>query len=157
MPSYRGHLIGGLIAGSLAIGALTSACMIQPTFYGCTEWLFICLLGSLFPDIDIKSKGQKVFYWLLFGIYLYLFNNGQYQEMCMLSFLALSPMLVRHRGLFHQWWFVIGFPSALCLMACHHYTSYQTMLYINTFFFIVGALSHLVLDFQFGKIIKKKK
>jgi hypothetical protein len=57
MPGYRGHLVGGTVAFALV-------CVItNPPFsaIGRSELLLLTCLGSLFPDIDTKSRGQRYF------------------------------------------------------------------------------------------------
>ena len=70
MPNYKTHLAGGLFAYLLSIYAVITLRTIS--FALALEWLLFCLLGALFPDVDIKSKGQKIFYWivLLLGTFL---------------------------------------------------------------------------------------
>src|SRR5579863_1742939 len=115
MPGYKGHLAGGMVvfAGSYyvlhALGIQTDA-MQAAQMLGCT------LAGSLFPDMDVKSKGQNFFYKLVLVALLIFFFKGYTRPFIALSFAAVVPMLVRHRGLFHAWWFVICFPSALAAL-----------------------------------------
>jgi len=154
MPGYQGHLVGGLVAGNLLLATLTCIGIVQPTPFGCVEWLLVCLLGALFPDIDIKSKGQKVFYWMLLLVYVYLFIQKHLQVLGILSIVGISPMLVKHRGLFHSGWFIAGMSFTLCIIACHYYPYYKSMILINTLFFVFGAFSHLVLDLGFKKTFR---
>ena len=65
MSNYRGHLIGACIVYSVIIFVLSFH---TKSFITLTEWLLCTLLGSLFPDIDTKSKGQKLFYRFTFLI-----------------------------------------------------------------------------------------
>jgi hypothetical protein len=160
MPNYKGHLVGGFIAYVLLFFAL--GC------YGCsytraTEWLLFTLAGSLFPDIDIKSKGQKYFYYIVFIFFIFLSCKGHYQTLSLCSFIVITPMLVRHRGIFHRLWFIVFIAFlAWCLISII-VPSMSYSLFLNTLFFIVGAISHLWLDLGFSKMIsprgyyKKKK
>src|SRR5438309_2217826 len=63
MPGYKGHLVGGTVAFGLLFFALVGVVVRQPSMLIAGEWLLFALAGSLFPDIDIKSKGQKYFYF----------------------------------------------------------------------------------------------
>jgi hypothetical protein len=68
MANYKGHLIGGAVAYSifLFVGRLHNM-----SFYTVLEWLLFSLAGALFPDIDTKSKGQKLFYWFLLFFFFF--------------------------------------------------------------------------------------
>ena len=56
MPGYRAHLAGGLTVYGITIYLLRSYC---GSVFIAAEWMLFTLAGSLFPDIDTKSKGQK--------------------------------------------------------------------------------------------------
>jgi len=62
MPNYKGHLAGGVVTYCVVLCALVGT---APSFMTAGEWLLFTLAGALFPDIDIKSKGQKYFYYLV--------------------------------------------------------------------------------------------
>lgn len=50
------------------------------------------------PDVDTKSKGQSLFYWLVFTIDVLLIWNKQIQAAAYLGIIALLPLLSKHRG-----------------------------------------------------------
>lgn len=154
MPGYQGHLVGGLVAGNIMLAVLTCAGVLHPTPYGAIEWLAVCLLGSLFPDIDIKSKGQKVFYWILLFLYAYLYMRRHLTMLGILSIVGITPMLVKHRGVFHKWWFIIALPFGLAFIAASYFPCYKGMIFFDTLFFVAGALSHLILDFGLKKTFR---
>ncbi len=58
MPGYRGHLIGGTVTYLAILQMMKS---VQPSMSVVASGFVFCIVGSLFPDIDIKSKGQKLF------------------------------------------------------------------------------------------------
>ena len=143
MPNYKGHLIGGVATFTLFFLLLHSFCSSLLTAAG---WLVFTLAGSLFPDIDIKSKGQKYFYRLVLLLFIILIIGHKFELMCCFSFIAITPMLARHRGIFHRVWFlvIVSF-SAWMVMSCvmPHFTD---QLFFNSLFFLAGALSHVLLD-----------
>jgi membrane-bound metal-dependent hydrolase YbcI (DUF457 family) len=105
------------------------------------------LAGSLFPDIDVKSKGQKYFYYVAF-ICLFVLAYQQHSQMfTCFSFLMITPMLVKHRGIFHSPRFVIALPLLVWVVVATLLPQRSSQLFVDTLFFIVGALSHLWLDF----------
>lgn len=143
MPGYRAHLVGGAAVYGFAVYALQS---LHPTPLTMIEWLGLSLLGSLFPDIDIKSKGQKLFYSFLLAIFFILLITNRSKAIIALSFVGLVPILVNHRGLFHKTWFIMIFPLAVALV-CGTYTHVSCRaLLLDALFFTLGALSHLWLD-----------
>ncbi len=146
MPGYRGHLLGGAAAAGLLLSALSCLGIVVPTPLCGIEWILACLAGSLFPDVDIKSKGQKLFYWILFGLFVYLYIRKKLMMLGLFSIIGILPMLVRHRGLFHKWWFIVGVPFLLAALTSHYFPQYKNALFFDALFFVVGALSHLLLD-----------
>ncbi len=56
MANYRGHIKGGFVAFALII--LFALPHYHPSALTMLEWLLFTIAGSLFPDVDIKSKGQ---------------------------------------------------------------------------------------------------
>jgi len=121
MPGYKAHLAGGLAvsvpmlyllrhqAGSPGVAAL---------------WIGFALAGSLFPDIDTTSKGQKWFFrfWLVILLLLLFFKK--YALFIASALLATAPLIVNHRGLFHKSWFLILIPcfTATVFAFCCGYT-----------------------------------
>jgi membrane-bound metal-dependent hydrolase YbcI (DUF457 family) len=150
MPGYKGHLVGGCVAFGITLYVLRS---VSPGCAVMGEWLLCTLAGSLFPDIDVKSRGQNYFYKFLLVILAFLLLQGSIQLFIVLSILAFIPMLVRHRGLFHQLWFIISFPLFVVMVLSAYFPQYGTILLFDVFFFIVGAISHLWLDLGMRKMM----
>lgn len=144
MPGYRAHLTGGLVVYGLSIYLLRSFC---GSGFLAAEWLLFTLAGSLFPDIDTKSKGQKFLYQILFVILIVLAIQRKFVVMAFLSIAALIPIIARHRGLFHRTWFVVGLPAIVALAIALYAPAYKRVVAFDALFFILGALSHLVMDF----------
>lgn len=144
MPGYKGHLVGGAVAFAGLILLLKLS--FKPSFFDALHFFGCALLGALFPDIDIKSRGQAIFYRFLVCLLLILLIKRERTLYICLSFVMLLPLLVRHRGLFHRMWFILilaGASVALC--AYLDYTHMQYVLLCNLFF-VTGAASHLLLD-----------
>lgn len=151
MPNYKGHLCGGFIVYGFIL--FMCAGMLRPSFITGCEWLLFTLAGSLFPDIDIKSKGQKYFYYVIFILLLILAINKQLATIACCSFIIITPMLVRHRGIFHQGWFIISLPIAVWGLTCLFLPLCSASFFYNTLFFIVGGLSHIFLDCGFNRMM----
>jgi hypothetical protein len=162
MPGYKGHLVGGVIAfGLLFVGLMYFMLTQQPSHLVMGEWLLCTLAGALFPDIDVKSKGQKYFYYVAFVCLAVLAYQQRFQMLTCFSFVMITPMLVKHRGIFHNPHFVIVLPLFVWVIIATLLPHKATQLFVDTMFFITGALSHLWLDFgtrQFwSKLLPGKK
>lgn len=148
MSMYRGHLLGGLAAYLMVIvayGIYTS--VFQHYFPG----LLAALAGSLFPDIDIRSKGQRLFLKILFLlIVLCLYLQASVPLMILLMFSVL-PIVFPHRGLFHDIIFVGALAVTAAGSVIYILPDKTELIFLVTFFFFVGVLSHLVLDKGFKK------
>ena len=144
MPSYKGHLAGGIFVYLIAIYFVVSNQSISLATG--LEWLLFTLAGALFPDVDIKSKGQKFFYWIAFFLAVILLLSDHIQALIILGFICAVPLLVNHRGIFHRAWFVILVPTIIAFFSCAYLPDCSTIIFYDTIFFIVGALSHLWLD-----------
>jgi len=143
MPNYKGHLCGGLVAYLCVMLAMVT---IKPSMLTACEWLCFTLAGALFPDVDVKSKGQKYFYYFIFAVFVMLMCQGKHYYVSCLSIIAITPMLVRHRGVFHQIWFLIMISVGSWAIASFFLPALTRPLLINMLFFIVGCVSHVVLD-----------
>lgn len=143
MPNYKGHLVGGSVAFLIMRACLAS---FHPSFTTSMEWLLCALVGSLFPDVDITSKGQKLFARILAAVFLLCMVQQRIDGMALVGGLAFLPLLARHRGLFHRVWFL-----ALIASCCYGGMLLIMPHYIGIFgwdliFFFIGAVSHILLD-----------
>lgn len=144
MPGYKVHIVGGMVTFAALSFALQPYLQLTPTI--AFQCLGATILGALFPDVDIKSKGQGIFYkGMLICLVLLLWKKQAYLFV-MMSFLALVPVLVRHRGLFHRMWFVVVMPLTIAFLAGQSFPAHAGVLLQTTCFFSAGAVSHLVLD-----------
>ncbi len=95
MSGYRGHLVGGLVTFvALRNFLIPLTGHTIPQEFVC---LILTLLGALFPDVDIKSKGQQVFYSLALVIAAMAFADRAWNSLAWLLkyFLALQPGVIR--------------------------------------------------------------
>lgn len=151
MPGYKGHLVGGAVIYAIGLFLLQS---LHPAWTTMAEWLLFAFAGALFPDIDIKSKGQKVFYRILLIVFGVLLIKGRFQIFILISMLAVVPMIVRHRGMFHKLWFVVGFPSLVAIGITAYFPHYCAIVLYDVSFFIAGAISHLWLDVGLRRMLQ---
>lgn len=147
MPGYRLHIAGGLITFLITVFLLSYFFPADSySFVRYVQWAGFTVLGSLFPDVDTKSKGQSIFYKVMFVLLLFFLLTKQILLFIFLSFFSLLPVLVRHRGLFHRAWFLIIISFSLAFLLGYSFPGYQTVFLSNAFFFVIGAGSHLALD-----------
>lgn len=151
MPGYKGHLAGGCVAYGLTLGLLYGYCASSLV---ALRWLICALAGSLFPDIDVKSKGQKYFYWVILGFFLLLIIERKFKLLAVSSVVSVFPMLVKHRGIFHRTWFVILAPLGLWALVAAYVPVYADAFLFDVLFFIGGALSHLWLDLGVKRMMR---
>lgn len=150
MAKGTDHIFLGMCVGMLGIYLLRSY---SSSLLENIVWLAVCVGGSLFPDIDVASKGQKLFYFVLAPLYLFLFARKQCILCVLVGLIALIPLLCSHRGLFHRCWFNMLFACLWATAFVHLFPFYVNQIIIGTLFFIAGALSHLWLDFGLKKMI----
>ena len=153
MPNYKKHLVGGSVAYVILLFLLRST---KPSLITAGEWLIFSLAGSLFPDIDIKSRGQKYFYRIVMLLFILLSVQKQFELLAGCSILAIVPMLVRHRGIFHRWWFIILISMAIWTTISIATPALSRPVFFDLLFFIAGAISHLWLDLGFRRMIWKR-
>lgn len=157
--NYRGHITTGILFGAatatglaftpLARGLTTGQKVADAASVVCLAALF-----SLFPDIDIKSKGQMLFYRLFLLFDGYLLVREMYKEAAVLGFLTLLPIISRHRGWTHTIFSAILIPSPLLLAPMYLAKSWGALdglpYYLGA---VAGYVSHLIAD---GMLLPKK-
>jgi membrane-bound metal-dependent hydrolase YbcI (DUF457 family) len=147
MSLYKGHIAGGAFAFIIYIAVLVVFFAFKPS-YEVLIWFGLCILASIWPDIDINSNAQKLFYGfflVLDGVFLI---SGRYKEAALLGLFALLPILGKHRGWTHSISAAFLVPSPLIVLplikpelgagGLEYYTPA-----------VIGYLSHLIMDRQF--------
>ncbi|MDE0481145.1 MAG: metal-dependent hydrolase [Candidatus Poribacteria bacterium] len=115
---FREHWLGGLTAYSTFFIISLIATISVSILYGLPfDWnptismdplgilgcFAIALLFGLWPDVDIKSKSQQIFYTVLFLLNASLILSlKRYLEAALLGLFAMLPILSRHRGWTHS-------------------------------------------------------
>ena len=141
MSMFREHWIGGLVAYSAFFIISLIATIAVPILYGTMpqDWnptippvsdflqiigcFVIAVLFGLWPDVDIKSKSQKIFYRVLFTLNVVLIVFLQrYLESALLGLFAMLPIMSKHRGWTHAKITMILLPCVFLLIPI--YTNY---------------------------------
>lgn len=143
MPGYKGHIAGGIVVFALLLLLLGSYCM---SAHMALAWFIACIAGALFPDIDVKSKGQKYFYWVILALLAYASIRQQYDLLMVISIFSVVPMLVKHRGIFHEPWFLLSLTLSAWIILSTSMPHAAEFSCICLLFFLGGAYSHLFLD-----------
>ena len=131
MPNYRVHLVGGLIVF-----------LLSQYFIGANRLIinFACaILGSLFPDLDTKSKIQIISYRLLGLLILCLIYFQLWSKIIFLVPFLLFPLIVHHRGITHSFWFIALISALIAVF-------FPIIGALGAINFFLGALSHILLD-----------
>jgi hypothetical protein len=144
MPGYKGHIAGGI--ATFCGVALVVSKTYPPSPITALQWFLLTIVGALFPDVDIKSKGQGIFYRVILLCLILLYFKKDWHLFAATSFLAMIPLLVGHRGIFHKVWFVVAVPFALAYATIQSFPACKTMLFLDALFFAAGAVSHIILD-----------
>ena len=112
------------------------------------------IAGGLFPDIDTKSRGQRAWYFLLVPLLAAAVLAQHIVFICILGSFAVIPPLLPHRGITHELWFVFLAPLlGPFLVSCYHpaYLPHA----IDIYFFVLGAITHLLLDLGPKGLLKR--
>lgn len=135
MSMFREHWIGGLVVYSAFFAISLIATFAVPILYdtlpqgwnptippvsdiikimGCFA---VAVLFGLWPDVDIKSKSQKIFYTVLFtlNVVLIVFLK-RYLESALLGLIAMLPIMSKHRGWTHAKITMILLPGVFLLI-----------------------------------------
>jgi hypothetical protein len=150
MPGYRAHILCAVLiytAMLLCIGALFK------NGFTVLGGLGAIVAGALFPDIDIKSKGQHYLYWMYaaaLGLLLLLHWRHPKQLwidlIICLAILTIAPMLGRHRGITHAPLFILALGVTFWIISAGFYPQYTQQFFFYSSCFVLGALSHIWLD-----------
>lgn len=163
MAGYRGHIgigvvTGIVVAAAVAISPLGASLAPAQQIVRSVLVVWLATVFSLFPDIDIKSKGQLLFYRLLFVLDGALMASGLFREAALLGLLALVPILSRHRGWTHTVW--AAFLVPLPILATPLYVDGACTIDRGLEWFpyyaaaIAGYLSHLMAD---GLLFRRRR
>jgi hypothetical protein len=126
MASGKGHVVGGVAFVWLFLIVLSNYFFI-PSIMEIFIYSSIIILFSLWPDIDISSLGQKVFYTIFFFTDIALiFYFKEIEIAAYFGLLIILPILANHRGWTH--WKI----TAILL---------PTPILLAPYFFLDGALS----------------
>lgn len=155
MAGYKGHVAGAAVFGLGYVAVLIYAFSVDAAYrqFSVLErvgyplvLIVLTLLFGLWPDVDINSKGQRLFYSIFFVTDLFLIVTEQFRVAAYLGLVALLPVLSTHRGWTHTWWAMLLIPSPLLILPYLHVPERPL---IGLPFYgaaVTGYFSHLLMD-----------
>ena len=131
MSMFREHWIGGLVAytsffaislGITLIGFFAFRLPIDwnPTVSVEPLKIVACfaigILSGLWPDVDTKSKSQKIFYRLFLISNVVLIYKGYYAISAFFGLFAMFPLIGNHRGWTHSKLTMLLLPTVFLML-----------------------------------------
>ena len=148
MASGKGHLAGGFIFVLLLLHVITNY-FFTPAPLDIVLYVAIALMFAVWPDVDIKSIGQKFFYTVFFLTDAYLIMIDDYKVAAYFGLIIILPVLAKHRGWTHSVPAMVLIPSPLLIYPIYNSGVFDLSgapYYIAA---LTGYFSHLVLDGKF--------
>lgn len=159
MPGYKAHISFAVFWYCIIL--LIVYRLYHPPLIWLLELGLCITMGALFPDIDIKSKGQKYIYTLFFVAAIPLLCMQYYMIVALVGWLFFIPMMVKHRGIFHDPLYMNMLIAALWCVWYIHYPFIAKRYAWHVICFIIGMHSHIMLDYGvilfFKKLTKHRK
>ena len=146
MSSGKGHIVGGFVFLWLFLTVLSNFFFV-PSAVEIVIFAAIAILFALWPDLDIKSIGQKLFFTVFFAVDVVLiFYFQDYKSAAFFGLLIILPILAKHRGWTHSRVTAVLLPTPLLLvpMGMHGGTLAEGLPYY--FAAVTGYFSHLFFD-----------
>ena len=146
MASGKGHILGGLVFLWLFLTILANFFFV-PSAMEIIIFTAIAVMFSLWPDVDIKSLGQKVFYTIFFvtdAILVFYFQD--YKTAAFFGLLIILPILAKHRGWTHSRLTAVLLPTPLLLVPMYVFEGSIAQGIPYYFAAVTGYFSHLFFD-----------
>jgi len=146
MASGKGHILGGLVFLWLFLTILANFFFV-PSAMEIIIFAAIAVMFSLWPDVDIKSIGQKVFYTIFFvtdAILVFYFQD--YKTAAFFGLLIILPILSKHRGWTHSRLTAVLLPTPLLLVPMYVFEGSLAQGIPYYFAAVTGYFSHLFFD-----------
>lgn len=154
---FRGHVRVGIITAFFAMIPVIGWILYRQNWSGiqlARHWweiligFALCVLGAMAPDIDIKSKSQRVIYVILIAVDLTLILTEYYREAAILGLFGVMPNALKHRGKTHSLVAAMILPAPLLIIPILvtgklEYQRLGVSYYIAAVF---GYVSHLAAD-----------
>ena len=118
----------------------------RPSLLDLIMYIAIGLMFAVWPDIDIKSIGQKFFYTVFFLVDIYLLYTQEYKIAAYFGLIIILPILAKPRGSTHSIPAMVLVPAPILLYPI--YVSGSLDFSGGPYYAcaVTGYFSHLVLD-----------
>lgn len=154
---FRGHVRVGVITAFVAMIPVVAWILYRQNgsvielgqyWWEILVCFVLCILGAMVPDIDIKSKSQRVIYAILIFVDVILVLAAYYMVAAILGLFGMLPNVLKHRGQTHSRIAAIVLPAPLLLIPILATGNLQfrqlgVSYYIAT---VLGYISHLIAD-----------
>lgn len=143
MAMFKGHILGAIIfyAAVVFFFSLGSYGLINNI-----SWFIATLAGALFPDIDISSKGQHLYLKVLALLFFLCLFFQAFVPLVMLLAMVILSVFVPHRSLFHDLRFIMAVTAIVAIGLLFLMPAKTHLIVSSSLFFLLGVLSHLLLD-----------
>jgi len=145
MSGYKSHMYGGIILMIIVIHFFYHS-FFNPSLIEILWYIIIATMFALWPDVDIKSKGQKLFYIIFFITDIYLIMTSQFKISAFFGLIIILPILSKHRGWTHSYLAMLLIPSPILIYPMLSVGSIDFVGFPYYLAAITGYLSHLILD-----------
>lgn len=154
MANWKGHVGGGVVCAAVYAGAiaflpvdnLAEAAGFLHDWQAVLAVFIIGVLFALFPDVDTNSKGQNIFYWVVFPVDIMLILTGYVYAAAYLGLIAMLPILGHHRGWTHKKWAMIVVPLPILLVPYLYNDAFALSSVVFYGAAVTGYFSHLLFD-----------
>lgn len=164
MANYKGHIVGGFLAGAVysavllfvPVAAFAAAAGVLDGWQAIVGVFIISTLFGLFPDVDTNSKAQDIFMGTAFVVDILLIISGELEAAAYLGLVAMTAIIGKHRGWTHSRWAMFVVPLPILLVP---YFYNQAILPVSVVYYgaaVAGYFSHLLLDGLIWKRIRVK-
>lgn len=144
MPNFATHATAGAMVGAMSAG-------VSYAFWGFdTPVLAMCgvagFIGSLSPDMDVKSTSSRICYLLVLLGAIYLAWNENMLIAILLLCYSVVPQLFTHRGAFHTILFGLITSGLLALLLYVMSVLEASGAVVVGASFMAGFFTHLLMD-----------
>ena len=176
MSLFKEHFTGGLISYSVfyavaqgvSLGLkyglqwdVSKISVISLNIWIASLCFITAMLSGLWPDVDIKSTSQKIFYRLLIIVNVILIYRKFYLASALLGLFAMLPLVGKHRGWTHSRITMFLLPALFLLPPIYSVNFKEPSFDLDGLPFyiasLVGYATHLYLDgILLGQWFKKR-
>lgn len=154
MANWKGHVAGGIACTAAYAGviwlapieSLADAAGFVQDWQVAVALFVVGVLFALFPDVDTNSKGQDIFFGIVFPLDVLLIATGNFITAAYLGLIAMLPILGHHRGWTHKKWAMVVVPLPILMVPFLNTSEVGLASLVFYGAAVVGYFSHLLFD-----------